>query len=286
MKDDQTLQTTAAGAALARAEHCLLDGDPKVFDDPLAAVLVGPGADAAIAIMATLGTPKMRGGIRSVIVGRSRYVEDRLAVAVHRGVRQYVILGAGLDSFAHRNQLGVRVFEVDLPALQNWKRERCAASGLEHPNTLVYVPADFESESVTDALLRSSFDFNQTSFVSWVGVTPYLTAGAIDSTLAAIASLKAGTELVLSFVTPSQMWGPLDRQVAEFIIPSAAGLGEPIRSFYASNEISAVLDTHGFTSHQHYGPQEAAAQLYFQGRTDLCRPQGFERYVSALGRGQ
>jgi methyltransferase (TIGR00027 family) len=281
MPDLQIVQTTAAGAAFARAAHRLLDGDPKVFDDPLAAVLLGPDVETAIDYMTTMGTPETQAGSRALIVGRARYVEDRLAAAVARGVRQYVILGAGLDSFAHRDRLGTRVFEVDLPELQAWKRKRYAACGLKTPDTLVYVPTDFESESAVDALRRSAFDFGQPSFVAWAGVVPYLTAEAIDATLAAIASFQAGTELVLSYVTPPRLWDPLDRLVAEFIIPSAESLGEPIRSFHQPEDIAAVLDGHGFADLTHFGPHEAALQPYYRNRTDLIRPCGFERCIAA-----
>ncbi|MFN2640915.1 MAG: class I SAM-dependent methyltransferase [Actinomycetota bacterium] len=282
VRGEHVVINTATGAALTREAHRMLDAHPRIFDDPFAARLLDPGVEEVIQLMESMGTPEATAAVRCMVVGRSRYVEDRLARAVQRGVRQYVILGAGLDSFAYRNDFGVKVFELDLPQLLKWKREKTARAKLDHPAELNYVPIDFESESVMDALRRSHYDVNDPGFLSWVGVTPYLSPEAIESTLRSLASLAIGSEVVLSYCVPSGMWSSLDRALADFAIPAAESRGEPVRTFFTPKRIQEILASLGFKQVQHFGPEEAADLPEFQKREDLIRPQGFERYVASF----
>src|SRR5579872_5249364 len=179
---------TARGAAAHRAVHQLLEGG-KIFADPLAVAILGEDPDTMIR-EAEEDPP--RRAMRLFIASRSRFAEDRVAEAVDRGVRQLVTLGAGLDTFGLRNphrDKGLRVFEVDHPATQAWKRERIAAT-IADPPALNFVAVDFEKQSFVDELIKAGFDAQAPAFFMWLGVTPYLTREAIAATLRAVAAAK------------------------------------------------------------------------------------------------
>src|ERR1700678_242729 len=172
-----TFSRTAHRVAIRRAAHQLLD-HPKVLDDPLALRIIG--RDAAEELQSN---PKedhtFSRAFRAFMAVRSRYAEDELARAVAQGVSQYVVLGAGLDTFAYRNSHpGLRVFEVDHPATQAWKREQLEAAEIPLPSSLAFVPVDFERRSLEAGIKESGFDVNAPAFFSWLGVTPYLTHDA------------------------------------------------------------------------------------------------------------
>jgi methyltransferase (TIGR00027 family) len=194
---------TAQRVAIRRAAHQLLD-QPRVLDDPLALRIIGAEAAAALRT-----NPKehhaFARAFRAFMAARSRYAEDELARAVASGVRQYVVLGAGLDTFAYRNPHdGLRVFEVDHPATQAWKRERLQAAGIAVPSSLTFVPIDFERQTLADGLERAGFDHRIAAFFSWLGVTPYLTREACMSTLSLIAKMPASSGVVFDFaIDPS-----------------------------------------------------------------------------------
>src|ERR1700733_14197321 len=165
---------TAHRVAIRRAAHQLLD-QPKVLDDPLALRIIGTEAAEDLR-----SNPKehhaFSRAFRAFMAARSRYAEDELAHAVSHGVTQYVVLGAGLDTFAYRNpHAGLRVFEVDHPDTQAWKRERLLAANIEIPSSLTFVPIDFEQQTLDGGLTNTGFDANAPAFFSWLGVTPYLT---------------------------------------------------------------------------------------------------------------
>src|ERR1700686_1320542 len=173
---------TAHRVAIRRAAHQLLD-QPRVLDDPLALRIIGSEAEEALR-----SDPKedhaFSRGFRAFMAARSRYAEDELAHAVAHGVRQYVVLGAGLDTFAYRNpHPGLRVFEVDHPDTQEWKREQLLAAGIAVPSALSFVPIDFERQTLADGLARAGFGAGDAAFFSWLGVTPYLTREACRTTL-------------------------------------------------------------------------------------------------------
>ena len=179
---------TALGAAVHRAVHQTLEGG-KIFADPLAVTVLGKEARAIIAEAAA--DPRQR-PMRLFIAARSRFAEDCLSAAVSRGVRQAVVLGAGLDTFSLRNPhapLGLHVFEVDHPATQAWKRERLMREGLAIPASLTFAPVDFEQQSLADGLLAAGFQSDRSAFFHWLGVVPYLTRDAISATFSFIARL-------------------------------------------------------------------------------------------------
>src|SRR5271163_1639382 len=165
---------TARRVAIRRAAHQLLD-HPMVLDDPLALRIIGSEAAESLR-----SNPKEDHGFarafRAFMAARSRYAEDELACAVEHEVRQYVVLGAGLDTFAYRNpHLGLRIFEVDHPATQAWKREQLQAARIAIPTSLTFVPIDFERQTLAAGLEQAGFDAGAAAFFSWLGVTPYLT---------------------------------------------------------------------------------------------------------------
>src|SRR5579863_130495 len=175
---------TAQKVAIRRAAHQLLD-DPRVLDDPLALRIIGAEAAAALRSSPRENHDFSR-AFRAFMAVRSRYAEDQIAQAVANGVNQCVVLGAGLDTFACRNpHPELHVFEVDHPATQAWKREQLRAAGIAIPESLTFVPVDFERQVLADELRQADFR-EEPVFFSWLGVTPYLTHAAFTTTLSFI----------------------------------------------------------------------------------------------------
>jgi methyltransferase (TIGR00027 family) len=164
---------TALTAAAARTAHLIVDGEPHIFADTLAAGILGEQAEELLRYHRVSGDHILRGA-RTQVVVRSRYTEDRLAEAMKNGMAQYVLLGAGLDSFGYRTESAVRVFEVDHPATQEWKKAHLEKAGIAVPGTVSFVAADFEADSLGDRLTAAGFDPARPAFVSWLGVVMYL----------------------------------------------------------------------------------------------------------------
>lgn len=242
-----TASQTALGAALYRAAHQVVD-QPPVFEDPLALAIVGglPEGDAR-------WTGAEGASLRAFLAVRSRVSEDGFAAS---GLGDYVVLGAGLDTFAYRHP-HVRVFEVDHPATQAWKRERLAAAGIAIPPHVRYVAIDFEREALDDVLARAGI---AAAYFAWLGVTPYLTREATRATLAAIGR-RAGSEVVLDFLVPAQ------RALREGLAARTAALGEPLRNEYAPDELTAELAACGF-AHVDILDHVALDARYLAGRSD------------------
>lgn len=181
---------TARAAAAHRAAHQILERG-SIFADPLALPILGEDAEALV--REAEGDPSRR-RLRLFIAVRTRFAEDALASAVERGVRQVVVLGAGLDTFAYRNPFGdrLRIFEVDHPATQAWKRQRLADAAIPLPDSLTYAPVDFDRDTLSGGLLAAGFDRTQQTFFTWLGVVPYLAEEAVWATLAFITSLPNG----------------------------------------------------------------------------------------------
>ena len=190
---------TAQGAAMHRAAHQLVD-PPPIFTDPLAMRIIGEEAATELREGRDVHTATESAGLRAFVAVRSRFTEDCLIAAMARGVRQYVLLGAGLDTFAYRGRHeGLHVFEVDHPATQSWKRARLAEVLIAVPDQVTYAPVDFESETLRDGLARAGFDFGRPAMFAWLGVTPYLTRDAVMATLAFVASLAKGSEVIFDY---------------------------------------------------------------------------------------
>lgn len=207
--------------------------------------------------------------MRAFVVGRSRYAEDMLARAVASGVTQYVLLGAGLDTFAHRNPYPeMRVFEVDHPATQQWKRELLSGLDLPEPKRLTYVPVDFEHQTLPAELLRAGLDPSAITFFSWLGVVPYITLEAFWVTIGFIAGQPVGSGAVLDYEQPRAVLPPVE-QLARDSRSYRAGLaGENFKLFFTPAEIAAELRAFGYR--EDLGTAELNAR-YFSGRTDPLR---------------
>jgi len=262
---------TAIRVALWRALHLEVDSPPPVFDDEIGLKLVAPEPGwQQRPDMSPFTRP-----FRASIVGRARFVEDLVAEQVARGVAQYVILGAGLDTFAQRRpDLGghLQVFEVDQPGPQLWKRRRLADTGLAIPPFLHFVPVDFEAgDGWWDRILEAGFDPRRPAIVASTGVSMYLTEDAIAATLRQAAALAPGSTLVMSFMLPIEMTDPDIRPGIERAAEGARASGTPFISFFTPEAMLALARNAGFKEVQHVSAA-AIAQRYFAGRTDGLRP--------------
>jgi methyltransferase (TIGR00027 family) len=255
---------TALGAAGHRAAHQVLE-QGRIFADPLALRILGADADEAIGEAER--EPRRR-GLRLFIAVRTRFAEDALAAAIARGARQLVVLGAGLDTYAYRADAGaaLRVFEVDHPATQAWKRERLASAGIAIPPTLTFAPVDFERESLATGLAAAGLDPARRSFFTWLGVTPYLTEQAIFTTLGYIAALPGGAEVAFDYANPPEaIDDPERRATHEELAARVAAAGEAFRCYLDTPTLHARLAALGFSEIEDLGPTEIAAR-YFPGR--------------------
>jgi methyltransferase (TIGR00027 family) len=260
-------------AAAARAAHLIVDDQPLIFNDHLAATLLGEQADDLISYHRRHGSHVVLAGARGQVTFRSRYAEDQVARAARDGVTQYVILGAGLDTFASRSQLAgsLQVFEVDHPTTQGWKRRQLAAAGLPEPASVTYLPIDLAAASVTSSLVSSGLDPARPAFISWLGVTMYLTREAIGQALADLSQLAPGTELVTDYLLTEDLRDADGSAYADLVMPAAAERGEPWLSFFRPEEMSGLLTGHGFTAPAHLHQREAISAALWQ-RTDALRP--------------
>jgi methyltransferase (TIGR00027 family) len=236
-------------------------------------MLLGGQAEELVGYHRSHGSHPVLAGARGQVTCRSRYTEDTLAGAVAGGTAQYVILGAGLDSFAYRSALAgrVRVFEVDHPATQDRKRERLAAAGISIPENLAFVPVDFERDSLAGALTLAGADRSRPAFVSWLGVTMYLTQDAISETLAVIGGLARGTELVADFMLPAGLRDEAGDSYVEQVAPVAAQRGEPWRTFLSPPDISARMSRHGLAVRGHVLQRDIGGPELWN-RSDSLRP--------------
>ena len=262
---------TAVRVALWRALHVEVDALPHVFADEVGLKLAAPeNAWRSRPDMSPFTRP-----FRASIVARARFVEDLVAERADRDVGQYVILGAGLDTFAQRRpELASRllVFEVDRPGPQAWKRQRLVDLGLGIPSFLRLVPVDFEAgEPWWERLVASGFDPGRPAVVASTGVSMYLTTEAIVTTLRQVAALAPGSTLAMSFMLPIELADPEVRPGIERAAAGARANGTPFISFFTPTEMLALARDAGFREVQHVSA-ESLAQRYFAGRTDGLRP--------------
>ena len=269
---------TAQGAAFLRAAHQLLD-EPAVLPDPFALEVIGSSARSALE--ADPGRFDTSRTLRAFVALRSRYAEDRLDEAVARGVTQYVLLGAGLDTFSFRNRYpGLKVFEVDHPATQRWKEQRIDEAHLAIPKALRFAPVDFERETLAEGLRRAGFDEREPAFFSMLGVAIYLTRPALMETLAYVASRPAQSEIVFSYTLPGEYLTRAQKAAREVSAARVAAIGEPWISYYDPRALAADLQQIGFNEVRDLEPREANLR-YFREREDGLRVSGSGRMMSA-----
>ena len=249
-----TPSRTALGAAAHRAAHQTLE-QGRIFSDPLAFRILGPNADA---VLEEVVNRPNSARMRLFIAARTRFAEDALAAALARGVRQVVVLAAGLDTSAYRNDWPrVRVFEVDHPNTQAWKRAMLAQASISAPASLTYVPIDFERQSLEEVLASAGFDPSAETFFTWMGCTPYLTKEAIWTTCAYVADLPGGGHIVFDYALPAEETGE-EREAREADAARVANLGEPWISFFTPEAMHAKLRELGFTKLDEIGRNEIA----------------------------
>jgi methyltransferase (TIGR00027 family) len=283
MADDQAAapEDTAVRVALWRALHVEIDPPPHVLEDEIGLRLVAPDEGwRDRGDMDPAGTSRFRASI----VVRTRFVEDLLAEWTGRGVGQYVILGAGLDTFAQRRPdlcAGLRVFEVDQPGPQAWKRQRLIELGYGVPSWLRLVPVDFEANgSWWDRLAADGFDPGQPALVASTGVSMYLTRDANAATLRQLASLAPGSVLAMTFQPPLELLDEAERPGRLMAEKGARASGAPFVSFFAPAEILAMAREAGFADAQHVSAA-TLNQRYFAGRTDGLRTSNGEEFLVA-----
>lgn len=254
---------TALRVALRRAVHQVLDR-PCVLDDPIAVPLLGP----RFAVDHDHEASRLSRAFRAFMAARSRYVEDRLAECVVGGVTQYVILGAGLDTFAYRNPFPqLHVFEVDFPATQEWKQALLAEAVIAVPENVRFVPLDFEHKALSEDLSEAGFDTGRSAFFGWLGVVSYLTLDAFRATLAMIAKMPADTAVSFDYGLSPQSLGPLGRIAFNALAERVAKAGEPLQLFFTPEELDAELRRAGFVRSEQLDSDQIN-ERYFARRTD------------------
>lgn len=263
---------TALRVALRRAAHQLFDAKPLIFEDPAAIRILGSHAEE---LQRTPGRdpgnkPRPHSiALRAHLVVRSRYAEDLLARAVADGVKQYVVLGAGLDTFAHRNPYPqLRIFEVDHPDTQNWKQELLQKTGLGHPSELTYIATDFEQAALPDQLQATGFNVAEPAFFAWLGVVPYLTLAAFRATVRWIASQAPGSGLVFDYAQPRAALPPLEQLAFDSLASRVQLAGEAFQLFFTPKQIAVELAE--FYDLEDLGTPELN-ERYCNDRTDKLR---------------
>jgi len=258
------MSMTARAVATRRAAHQILDHPPLVLNDPIAVPILGP---EFFADPIRHSDPRSR-AFRAWMVGRSRFVEDHLAQAVAAGVSQYVILGAGLDTFAYRNPFPeLRVFEVDFPSTQQFKRTQLAAAAINEPKNLTFVPLDFEHQTLPTALAEAGFNTSMPAFFSWLGVIPYLTLEAFRTTIHWIAALPSGSGIALDYSLAAEELSPRMQAARKSLAQRVAAAGEPFQLFFQTEQMENELKSAGFNHIEQVNSMELNRR-YFSGRTD------------------
>jgi methyltransferase (TIGR00027 family) len=251
---------TAWAAAAHRAAHQVLE-QGRIFKDPLAVRILGD--DAENAIRDAEQHPSRR-GMRHFIAVRTRFAEDALPAAVEKGVRQLVVLGAGLDTYAYRSTLldRLRIFEVDHPATQGWKRERLEEADIAIPVSVTFTPIDFEHETLDAGLSAAGFDVSLQTFFFWLGVVPYLAEEAVWSTIEFVSGLPNAAHIVFDYSDPPASLTPEWRERHDKRAAHVAELGEPWRTYFEADQLHSGLLAMGFTEIEDLGPRQIAARFF------------------------
>lgn len=263
-----------------RALHVQIDPPPHVLEDEIGLKLIAPPENwQARPDM----NPAWTSRIRASMVARARFVEDLLAEKVKQGVAQYVLLGAGIDTFAQRNPTvasRLKIFEIDRPEPQEWKRQRLKETGYGLPPNLKFVAVNFENQKWWDQLLNSGFDESKPALIASTGVSMYLTLQANQSTLQQLAQLPTGSAFVMSFLRPLELIDKQDQAMTERAIKGAAASGTPFVSFFAPADLIKMAQSAGFKDAQHIS-KEMLIDRYFKNRKDGLQPSNGEELLLA-----
>jgi methyltransferase (TIGR00027 family) len=280
MQESSGPDSTAVRVALWRALHIYADPPPHIVEDDVGRRLADPGDD-------WLSDPNMnpvtRARVRASMVARARFIDDLALEQARQGISQYVILGAGLDSFVQRHpDAGLTVFEIDQPGTQAWKRRRLVELGYGVPDRLRLVPVDFEAgTSWRQALEDAGFDAGRRAVMAATGLTMYLTKDAVMALLRDAAKLAAGSVLAITFQLPTELLEPEERPGREKTMEGARAMGTPFISFFSPDEIKSMAREAGFREARHISKADMTAR-YFSGRTDGLRPSSAEEMLVAI----
>jgi methyltransferase (TIGR00027 family) len=274
---------SALRVAIARAVHQLLD-EPIVFEDPMALRILGRQIEQAVRDDPFEFNDTIRRTMRAALVARSRLAEDELRRAVQDGVRQYVVLGAGLDTFALRNPYqasGLRIYEADHPATQRWKQATLADAAIGIPESAAFVAVDFEKDSLAEKLRQAGFRADAPACFSWLGVSVYLTNEAVLETLAFVARLPKGSSIAFDYRIPASMLNPMERMMEEYVANMFAAMGEPWKSSFEPGEFQQMLGDIGFSDLENFGPAELNARYFHRRKDGLQTGGGGFRFMCA-----
>ncbi|MGH6890286.1 MAG: class I SAM-dependent methyltransferase [Rhizomicrobium sp.] len=271
MVEVQERNRTALRVATLRAAHQLLD-EPIVHADPIALRILGRVAESELRQDPFQYNDPISRDLRASVIIRSKVAEEELARAVARGVCQYVVLGAGLDTFAYRNPHGAQlhVFEVDHPSTQHWKIQKLEQADIPFPANLTMIPVDFENCSLLQGLQNAGFAEDRSACFSWLGVTMYLSKAAIIDVLEVVAKLPARSSITLDFRVPSSVLNPIERAIADVMGQHVAALGEPWLSAFEPARLREIAAGAGFTSVETFEPDELNCR-YLSRRKDGLR---------------
>jgi methyltransferase (TIGR00027 family) len=272
MKED-TASSTAWGVAKVRAFHQLLDDEPKILADPVILKLLDRKVLEEIRSRSEERNEARFAAFRAHLVLRNRYAEDCLREAAERGVRQYVLLGAGYDTFAYRQPewaAGLTIFEVDHPASQAAKRELLAKSGVTLPGNLRFAGVNFEAESLPEELDRAEFDFSRPAFFSCLGVLVYLDERTIAGLFEFVGARPTGSEFVFTFSQPDTALDARETETRAKIKSTVSEMGEPWRTYFEPERLREMLMAAGFSVVTFLAPAEAE-ERYFRERKDALR---------------
>lgn len=271
---------TAVRTALWRAMHVEIDALPHIIDDEVGLKLVAPNNDWQ---QRPDMHPEFTKRLRASIVARARFIEDLIIKESAQGINQYVILGAGLDTFAQRQPdiaSKLQVYEIDQPDTQTWKQQRLTELGFGAPNWLHFVSVNFEISSWWDELLKAGFDLNKPAVVACTGVSLYLSKEAIITTLRQLATLAAGSTLAVAFYLPMDLLDEEDKFLQQIAEKGAREAGTPFVSFFTPDEILALAKEARFKQAKTTSAKDME-QLYFANRTDSLLPASGEIFLLA-----
>jgi len=269
---------TAVRTALWRALHVQIDAEPHIIEDEIGLKLIAP-ADG----WQQRPDMKYTKRLRASIVARARFVEDLILEQSKKGISQYVILGAGLDTFAQRRPdiaSKLQIFEIDQPDTQTWKKQRLIELGFGIPKYLKLVPVDFEISSWWEELIKAGFYTSKPAFVACTGVTLYLTKEAILSTLHRIAALTPGSKLAMAFYSPIEFLDEEDKQMQQIAEKGAREAGTPMVSFFTHDEILSLSNEAGFKNTETISSKDLSRR-YFTNRKDDLVPASGEEFLLA-----
>ena len=274
----------AEQTALFRAAHQVLDHDPKILLDPLALTLLGKETETRINAQREFYTKPHIVKARTFTIMRSRFTEDELSAAIDRGVTQYVILGAGLDTSpycaGHPSQK-IDTYEVDHPDTQRWKLDRLEEAQIPLRENLRHVAIDFERQSLIEGLAKSEFDFGQATFFSWLGVTYYLRPESVRSMFRQIATSAPSSQLIFDFVVDDSELDEVGRQDVAKISIYAEKQKEPWLSRYSPEQLQDILRQDGFNEIFYFSHERATAR-YLKDRSDSLAVHPAIQMMSAI----